>query len=105
MRSLNQAAESLSGKTPLMIFPEGGRSPDGHLHEFMSGAFYLAIKAQADIVPMPLRGNWEMLPMNTWHIQPRSSYLLVGDPTPTKGMTVLQGRAQTKKAYDVIGRY
>jgi len=103
MRSLNQAAESLTGKPPLMIFPEGGRSPDGHLHDFMSGAFYIAIKAQADIVPMALVGNWEMLPMNTWHIQPRSSYLLVGDPIPTKGMTVRQVDELTKKAYDVIG--
>jgi 1-acyl-sn-glycerol-3-phosphate acyltransferase len=103
IRSLNQAAASLTNKMPLVIFPEGGRSPDGHLHDFMSGAFYIAIKAQADVVPMALVGNWEMLPMNTWHIQPRSSYLLVGDPISTKGMTVRQVDELTKKAGDVIG--
>lgn len=103
IRSLNQAAASLTSKMPLVIFPEGGRSPDGHLHEFMSGAFYIAIKAQADIVPMALVGNWEMLPMNTWHIQPRSSYLLVGNPISTKGMNIRQVDELTKKAYEVIG--
>ena len=62
-----------------MIFPEGGRSEDGQLQDFMSGAFYLAIKAQADIVPMALAGTYEMLPMNTWHVKPRPIYLLIGD--------------------------
>jgi 1-acyl-sn-glycerol-3-phosphate acyltransferase len=90
MRSLNRAAESLRNGMPLVIFPEGGRCRDGHLQPFMSGGFYVAIKAGADIVPMALIGTFELLPMNTYHIQPRPLQLLVGEPISTKGYTSRQ---------------
>jgi 1-acyl-sn-glycerol-3-phosphate acyltransferase len=90
MRSLNRAAESLRSGTPLVIFPEGGRSRDGHLQPFMSGGFYVAIKAGIDIIPMALVGTFELLPMNTYHIQPRPLELLVGEPISTKGYTSRQ---------------
>jgi 1-acyl-sn-glycerol-3-phosphate acyltransferase len=75
---------------PLVIFPEGGRSRDGHLQPFMSGGFYVAIKAGIDIIPMALIGTFDLLPMNTYHIQPRPLQLLVGDPISTKGYTSRQ---------------
>lgn len=102
LRSLNMAAQSMTNNLPLIIFPEGGRSPDGHLRDFMSGAFYIAIKAQADIIPMALVGTYEMLPINGWHIQPGPAELLVGDPIPTKGMSVRQVDALTEKAHKAI---
>jgi 1-acyl-sn-glycerol-3-phosphate acyltransferase len=90
MRSLNRAAESLKNGMPLVIFPEGGRSRDAHLQPFMSGGFYVAIKAGVDIIPMALIGTFELLPMNTYHIQPRPLQLLVGEPISTKGYTSRQ---------------
>jgi len=90
MRSLNRAADSLKNGMPLVIFPEGGRSRDGHLQPFMSGGFYVAIKSGIDIVPMALIGTFELLPMNTYHIKPRPLQLLVGDPISTKGYTSRQ---------------
>ena len=90
MRSLNRAAESLKNGMPLVIFPEGGRSRDGHLQPFMSGGFYVAIKAGIDVIPMALVGTFDLLPMNTYHIQPRPLQLLVGDPISTKGYTARQ---------------
>lgn len=102
MRSLNQAAESMKSNLPILVFPEGGRSRDGHLQEFMSGAFYIAIKSGADIVPMALVGTYEMLPMNTWHIQPSTVELLVGEPISTQGMNVRQVEELTQKARKII---
>ena len=63
--------EESAGGMPLVIFPEGGRTPDGEIKPFMPGAFYLAIKAQVDIVPVALIGTFELLPMNTYHIKSR----------------------------------
>jgi len=71
-----------------VIFPEGGRTPSGEVKEFLAGAFFMAIKAQADIVPMAIVGTYEMLKMNTFHIRPRPLELLVGDPIPTTGLTL-----------------
>lgn len=88
VRSINRAVDSLHGKMPIVIFPEGGRSADGKLQAFMSGAFYLAIKAQVDVVPMAISGTFEMLPINSFHIRPRPLRLRIGKPIPTAGMKV-----------------
>jgi 1-acyl-sn-glycerol-3-phosphate acyltransferase len=77
--SLKSAVKTLKDGMPLIIFPEGGRSSTGQVKPFLPGAFFLAIKAKVDIVPMALVGSYEMLPMNTFHIRPRSLELLVGD--------------------------
>ncbi len=87
MRSLNRAAESLKAGMPLVVFPEGGRSKSGQTLPFLSGVFYVAIKAQVDVVPAALVGTREALPMDTFHIMPRPVELAVGDPIPTTGLT------------------
>ncbi|HZS26466.1 MAG TPA: lysophospholipid acyltransferase family protein [Candidatus Angelobacter sp.] len=102
VRSLNRAVASLSNGMSLVIFPEGGRSPDGQLHAFMGGAFYAAIKAQVDVVPMALVGTFEMLKMNTWHIKPCPLRLLVGQPISTLGMSTRDMEKLGQQAQTVI---
>ena len=88
VRSIGKAVNSLQANLPIVIFPEGGRSPDGQLQPFMSGAFYLAIKAQVDVVPMAILGSYRMLPINSFHIRPCPLKLLVGKPISTAGMNI-----------------
>ena len=102
VRSLNRAVASLHDGMSLVIFPEGGRSPDGQLHTFMGGAFYAAIKAQVDVVPMALVGTFEMLKMNTWHIKPGPLQLLVGQPISTLGMSTRDMEKLSEQAQAVI---
>src|SRR5215467_4099696 len=102
IRSLNRAVEAIRNNMPLAVFPEGGRSEDGHLQPFMGGAFFAAIKAQVEIVPMAIVGTYEMLKMNTWHIKPRPVRLLVGDPIATAGMNVRDAEALAAQAREGI---
>ncbi|MGZ4817786.1 MAG: lysophospholipid acyltransferase family protein, partial [Terriglobales bacterium] len=99
MRSLMKAVRSLQAGMPLVVFPEGGRSPNGQIQPFMSGAFYIAIKAGVDVVPMALVGTYEVLPMNSFHIRPGPMELVVGDPISTaeyglRDMDTLAARVQ-----------
>ncbi|HZR32541.1 MAG TPA: lysophospholipid acyltransferase family protein [Terriglobales bacterium] len=82
---IKSAVKTLKSGMPLVIFPEGGRTPTGQVRAFLPGAFFLAVKAQVDIVPMALVGTYELLPMNTFHIKPRPVEMLVGEPIPTIG--------------------
>lgn len=102
VRSLHLAAAALKEGKSLVIFPEGGRSPDGQLHPFMGGAFYAAIRAKVDVVPMALVGTYEMLKMNTWHIKPGPLYLLAGEPISTEGMTPRDVEKLTRQAQEAI---
>jgi 1-acyl-sn-glycerol-3-phosphate acyltransferase len=90
LRSLNRASDSLRKGMPLVIFPEGGRSATGQLRPFMGGAFYMAIKAQAPVVPIVLVGTYELLPMNSFHLRPGQVELIVGEPISTEGMVPRQ---------------
>lgn len=86
-KSLHGGIEDLKQGLSVVIFPEGGRSPDGEIKPFFNGAFYMATKAQVDVVPLTIVGTYEMLPMNTFHIMPRRLKLIVGTPISTQGMT------------------
>ncbi len=86
--AIRSAVKSLKAGVPLVIYPEGGRTPDGEIKPFLPGAFFLAIKAQVDIVPVALVGTYELLPMNTYHIKCRPLEMRVGDPISTAGLTM-----------------
>lgn len=104
IRSLHSAVDAVKGGMSLVIFPEGGRSEDGQLQAFMGGAFFTAIKAQVNVVPMALIGSYEMLKMNTWHIKPRPLRLLIADPLSTAGLTIRDTEVLASRAREVIGR-
>jgi 1-acyl-sn-glycerol-3-phosphate acyltransferase len=48
--------------SPVLIFPEGTRSPDGQLQAFKDGAFRLACEAGCPVVPVAVIGTWAALP-------------------------------------------
>jgi 1-acyl-sn-glycerol-3-phosphate acyltransferase len=101
--SIRAALKGLKAGLPLVIFPEGGRTPDGEIKPFLSGAFFLAIKAQVDVVPVALVGTYELLPMNTYHIKSRPLEMRVGKPISTTGLKArnLQAlSAQVQKAVE-----
>jgi 1-acyl-sn-glycerol-3-phosphate acyltransferase len=88
IKTLSTAVDDLQQGISVVIFPEGGRSCTGEVQAFMNGAFYLAVKAQAPVLPVAIVGTYEMLPMNTFHIRPRLLKLVVGKPIPTIGLTL-----------------
>jgi len=100
--SIRAALKGLKAGLPLVIFPEGGRTPDGEIKPFLSGAFFLAIKAQVDVVPIALVGTYELLPMNTYHIKSRPLEMRVGEPIPTTGLTLRDMEALSAKVQKAL---
>src|SRR5580704_14629564 len=103
--SIRSAVKSLKSGMPLVIFPEGGRSPDGKIMPFLPGAFFMAIKAQVDVVPVALVGTYEVLPMDTYYIKPRPLEMRVGKPISTANMTLRDMdalSAKVQKALEIL---
>ncbi|HEY1801584.1 MAG TPA: lysophospholipid acyltransferase family protein [Terriglobales bacterium] len=86
--NIRTALKVLKAGMPLVIFPEGGRTPDGEIKPFLPGTFFLAIKTQVDVVPVALVGTFDLLPMNTYHIKCRPLEMRVGEPISTTGLTL-----------------
>jgi 1-acyl-sn-glycerol-3-phosphate acyltransferase len=100
--AIRSAVKSLKAGMPLVIFPEGGRSADGYIKPFLPGAFFLALKAQVDIVPIALVGTYELLPMDTYHIKCRPLEMRVGEPISTAGMTMRDLEALSAKVQKAV---
>jgi 1-acyl-sn-glycerol-3-phosphate acyltransferase len=95
--SIRAALKGLKAGMPLVIFPEGGRTDNGKIKPFLPGAFFLAIKAQVDVIPVALVGTYELLPMDTFHIKCRPLEMRVGEPISTVGMTVRDSEALSER--------
>lgn len=90
LSSLGKGVKALRAGMPLFVFPEGGRTPNGELQPFLSGAAFLAIRAQVPLVPIALTGVYDLLPIHTRHFFPGPLTLTVGEPISTEGMTLRQ---------------
>jgi 1-acyl-sn-glycerol-3-phosphate acyltransferase len=99
--SLGRGVKTLESGLPLVLFPEGGRSY-GEVREMVSGAAWMAIKAQVPLVPITLVGTYELLPMHTYVLRPRPLKLIIGEPIDTTGMTTRDADALTKRLRQII---
>jgi len=102
LSSLGAGAKALRSGMALFVFPEGGRTLNGELKPFLSGAAYLAIRSQLPLVPMALSGVYELLPIHTRHIYPSDLTLTVGEPILTAGMTLRQTDELTAQLREAI---
>lgn len=104
LSSLGAGVKALRSGMPLFVFPEGSRTPNGDLQVFLSGAAFLAIRAQVSLVPVALGGVYDLLPIHTHHFYPGDLLLSVGDPIDTKGMTLRHADELTARLRSEIGR-
>lgn len=59
--SAQQAAELINDGWSMLIFPEGGRSPDGWGQAFRGGAAYLSLRCAVPVVPVHVEGTGRIL--------------------------------------------
>jgi 1-acyl-sn-glycerol-3-phosphate acyltransferase len=88
LSSLAAGVKALRAGMPLFVFPEGARTPTGELQQFLNGASFLAIRAQAPLVPVALIGVYDLLPIHTTHFYPGWLRLVAGKPIATAGLTM-----------------
>lgn len=80
MHSLEVASARIKAGASVVIFPEGTRSKDGGLGEFKSGGFLLALKAEQPIVPVMIKGAFDILPAHTLLLKPGKITVRIGTP-------------------------
>ena len=102
LSSLGAGVKALRAGMPLFVFPEGSRTPNGELQTFLSGAAFLAIRAQVPLVPVALLGVYDLLPIHTRHLYPGDLVLTVGEPIETHGMTLRQADELTERLRNSI---
>ena len=103
-RATREAMRLLQAGEAVMIFPEGGRSPDGRLQRFKPGAFRLACSLGVPLLPVTIAGGHESWPPG--RMLPRPGRLAITyHPliTPPASQDVKQAaRALAPEVYDVV---
>jgi 1-acyl-sn-glycerol-3-phosphate acyltransferase len=59
---LHSSSQLLKSGWNLVLFPEGSRSPDGTIQEFKPGVGHLANETGTPVVPMHIRGAYQVMP-------------------------------------------
>ena len=86
-RSADLAASVLDDGWSLLIFPEGGRTPDGWAQSHRPGAAWLAVRTNRTVVPVYVEGTRRVLPRHRSRIRPASTHVTFGRPIrPEPGM-------------------
>jgi 1-acyl-sn-glycerol-3-phosphate acyltransferase len=102
LKSLKRASSVLKRGISIMVFPEGTRSPDGEVKEFKGGAFLLAHHSKFPVVPVCIRGSFEMLPRTRWGFWPGIMHIRMGEPIPTRDLSHQESRSLVGRVRDTI---
>lgn len=62
-KAFGVALDYLKAGIPVVIFPEGSRTEDGHLHRGRPGIGYLAEESQCQVIPVYISGTFNVLPV------------------------------------------
>lgn len=96
--AVDNAAQRLTAGDSILVAPEGTRAPADQLLPLKKGAFVMAIKAQAPVVPVALFGAADVMPRGRWWAAPGLVRVVVGEPLPSAGLS-LEDRDRLASAF------
>jgi 1-acyl-sn-glycerol-3-phosphate acyltransferase len=86
-RGIERAAARLARGERWLISIEGARSLDGELLPYKKGPIVLALRSQATIIPMAIRGARQVMPRGEWRLRPGHIEVHLLESIPTRGLT------------------
>jgi 1-acyl-sn-glycerol-3-phosphate acyltransferase len=102
LRTFKETIGWLKKGVPIMAFPEGQRSKDGHLMDFKGGLFLAAVKTNVPIVPITIHHTHSVMPSNSlFPVQSGAGKLHVHihDAITTDGKTEEELAASVREAF------
>jgi len=100
LKSLLAAADVLKSGRSVHIFPEGTRSETGKLLPFKRGAFLVAMKGGAPLLPVTIIGSNRITPKKSLRIQRGTVRIVIGKPLEPSRFPNAEALMET--AYSVI---
>ncbi len=102
-KSLKEAANRIRNGASIVIFPEGTRTLDGKLQEFKEGGFMLAMMSGCPVVPVAIKGTFNIISKGSMLASPGDVEVLLGEPIEISGTGRKPDRKEVAKlAHDRI---
>lgn len=107
MSSLNEAIENVKKGYSVTIFPEGTRNKgaEGSLLEFKGGAFRIATKSGAPVVPVAITGSRDIMENNNMLMRPATVTMRILPPIETEGLSRPEIKTLPERTKAAIGAH
>ena len=103
-KSSDQLRRLLEDGWSLIIYPEGGRSPDGWGQDFKGGAAYLSSRTGAPVVPVFIDGSGAIYGKGMKRPKPGKTKVVFGAPLPpAEGESTRRFNARIETAVTTLG--
>jgi 1-acyl-sn-glycerol-3-phosphate acyltransferase len=100
--SVDTAVKYLKEGLSFLVYPEGTRSPDGHLLPFKKGTFVMAIRAGVPVVPVSLASTQRLLRKGDWTIHPGDVVVRYGPPVDASEYSPDQRDMLRQRVQDLV---
>lgn len=98
MEAMRQAEQLLERGRSIVVFPEGTRSKGSGMNEFKAGAFKIACKARAPVVPVAIDGSYRIMEANGNWMKPAHVVITILPPIETAGLPRAEQHTLAKTA-------
>ncbi|CEG55914.1 lysophospholipid acyltransferase family protein [Legionella fallonii] len=103
IKDLEYVRQLMESGIVIWIAPEGTRSKDGKLAPFKKGSFITAIQANATIIPIGIRGAFNILPARTFGVNlNQNAEIHIGEPIQASQFTTENKEELIKQTYQSI---
>ncbi|MBI4164558.1 MAG: 1-acyl-sn-glycerol-3-phosphate acyltransferase [Acidobacteria bacterium] len=102
MQAVEEAAAKLRSGHSFLVYPEGTRTRDGRLLPFKKGAFVMAMRAQAPIVPVSVSGAYKIMRKGGMALHPGTVRITFHEPVSTEGYAADDRRVVMEKVRAAI---
>ncbi len=100
--SVEIAVRYLKEGLSFCVYPEGTRSPDGHLLPFKKGTFVMAIRAGVPVVPVSLAGTQRLMRKGDWTLHPGEVVVRYGPPVDASEYSPDQRDLLRQRVQDLV---
>lgn len=100
--SVDTAVKYLKEGLSFLVYPEGTRSPDGHLLPFKKGTFVMAIRAGVPVVPVSLASTQRLMRKGDWTIHPGDVVVRYGPPVDASEYSPDQRDMLRQRVQDLV---
>ena len=101
--SIDRASRMIREKGfSFLIFPEGTRSRDGELQPFKRGGVFLALNSRVDILPVTIKGTYEIMPKGSFFIKKGKIRVAFHQPVSVEGFDNQSLSLLVDKIRDII---
>lgn len=103
IKDIKEAVKIVKDGYPIVIFPEGERTLDGEILRFKKGSFKLATETNGIIVPLTLKGTFDIQKRGEWKMKRNQLVtIIVGEPIYVDSLSNDEIKELSTKVREVI---